>query len=143
MHQDTFNADFYITAATVIPLLYITLTLQGSTYEDYITQMKATHERLYRTLPIETSARRAISGLVKFVSLYFATAAIWFAGLFGELAAILSLVSRSADPGRELFTLTSIVALLFLVAARPVWHFYRALREGLKRSQEFWESRKS
>jgi hypothetical protein len=29
MHKDTFNADFYLAAATVIPILYLALTLQG------------------------------------------------------------------------------------------------------------------
>jgi hypothetical protein len=33
MQHDTFNADFYITAATVIPLLYLALTLQGNSYD--------------------------------------------------------------------------------------------------------------
>jgi hypothetical protein len=33
MHHDTFNADFYVVVATVIPLLYLALTLQDQTYE--------------------------------------------------------------------------------------------------------------
>lgn len=34
MHYDTFNADF--AAATVIPILYSALMLQGPTYESLI-----------------------------------------------------------------------------------------------------------
>lgn len=41
MYHDTFNADFYITAATVIPLLYLALTLQGQTYERIISRSVA------------------------------------------------------------------------------------------------------
>jgi hypothetical protein len=36
MHHETFNADFYVVAATIIPILYLALTLQGQTYERII-----------------------------------------------------------------------------------------------------------
>jgi hypothetical protein len=33
------NADFYVTAATVIPVLYVALTLQGRTFHDILTAL--------------------------------------------------------------------------------------------------------
>jgi hypothetical protein len=38
--QKPFNADFYVTAATVIPVFYLALTLQGSTYRDLMTRWR-------------------------------------------------------------------------------------------------------
>jgi hypothetical protein len=34
MQHDTFNADFYVVAATVIPILFLALTLQGPFYKE-------------------------------------------------------------------------------------------------------------
>jgi hypothetical protein len=31
--KDSFNADFYVTAATLIPVLYLALAVQGSTFD--------------------------------------------------------------------------------------------------------------
>jgi hypothetical protein len=33
MHHDTFNANFYVVAATIIPVFYLALTIQGRTFE--------------------------------------------------------------------------------------------------------------
>ena len=74
-------------ATTVIPLLYIALTLQGSTYQDYLSQVKATFEGAQDV----TSWRGLISGLLKWSALYYAALTIWAAGILGEFTAIAAL----------------------------------------------------
>jgi hypothetical protein len=39
---NSFNSSFFIVAATVIPVLYLALTLQGSMLDGFIKQLKQT-----------------------------------------------------------------------------------------------------
>ena|SRR5258708_37245863 len=121
MHHDTFNADFYITAATVIPIFYLALTLQGQTYQEILTRLKdSSHlESLTATL---TSFVMLMAGFL-----------IVFYGILGELLAIIALYERKPPSvsGGGTNVLISMIGLLAAVTIGPALRllllFYRAL----------------
>jgi hypothetical protein len=108
MHHDTFNADFYITAATVIPLLYVTLALQGTTYQDLV-RMRFDITRMGPDL-----------ATVKWFIAQAAAGLIWWAGILGEVIAFWALYTRSTSPGMKTITLVCVFVLLALAAGIPI-----------------------
>jgi hypothetical protein len=108
MHHDTFNADFYVVAATVIPVLYLALTLQGSTFESLLAgwesnmRANARHARLNRAV------------LMMFPVLAYL---LMVTGYAGELAAIFALYNRSSSGGAGPVALISVIGLMLAVLA--------------------------
>jgi hypothetical protein len=47
--NDAFHSDFYVTGATVIPVLFLALTLQGSTFDAVIQQCNNIYARYHRS----------------------------------------------------------------------------------------------
>jgi hypothetical protein len=136
MHHDTFNADFYVTAATVIPILYLALTLQGQTYEQILTRVKAS-----------SSTRSWKDGLV-LISLFIVGTLIVFYAILGELLAIIAIYERK-PPTENGGGTNVLVSMLMLFAVVTIWPLLRilaiffkvsALKEPGKRFRDSEES---
>jgi hypothetical protein len=111
MHNGTFNADFYVTAATIIPVLFLALTLQEKTYGQLI-------RRGVRIVNKESASW--IESLWLFLYgnvLSFTGTAIVVAGIAGEITAILALYYRTSSPQR--LVLIPLLALVIAVGIGP------------------------
>lgn len=112
----TFNSDFYVTTATIIPVLYLALAVQGSTLDVALTW-------LYRvaitpalslgyTRPVKGRRLRyrgAFATLLAFVLLLVVS-------LIGEIIAILALYYRQSSPWRAWWVLISVILLAAVIA---------------------------
>jgi len=116
----TFNENFYIVTATVNPIFFLALTLQGTFYNSIISKI---HDGV-NALAATTAAGAKISdkdmakGLFGFSAFCFALA-ILLAAFSAELFALLALYDRSDDSyGRE-FVFWSTIGMLSLTATIP------------------------
>jgi hypothetical protein len=109
-----FPSDFYITCATVLPILYLALVVQGPTYEDMLKRaMEAAH----------TQRRRA--ALRPLTNAYLAVSA----GLVGEAVAIVVLFIGSDMEIIRLGVLITTLSMLFATGAGPTFRWLGAMRK--------------
>ena len=122
MHKDTFNADFFTAAATLIPLFYLALTLQGSLYERMISNLQKVFDELAN--PRMDGSRklrnwRALQVGIISAALICAVVTVVLFGALGEWRSILALYYRSASPDTAGGVLHSLLGLLIVVIAGP------------------------
>jgi hypothetical protein len=113
----TFNADFYTTAAAVIPLLFIAVVLQGSTYADLLYAGRGRLERYNQAIsenPLEAIAVGAIVGFL-FATGLIAAVLILFFGVAGEIFALVTLYLGRRPPGAAGIVLTGAIVLTLAV----------------------------
>jgi hypothetical protein len=112
MHHEIFNTDFYVTGATVIPVLYLALAIQGDVYVRVAT--------LFHKIWKKGTSRwqNALGGILYFALFIAGLAIVAYAGL-GEILAILALYHRSASSWMALSVLISVILLLVAVLAWP------------------------
>jgi hypothetical protein len=133
MH-DPFNVNFYIVSATVTPLLYVALILQGSLTEDLERMNKKIGQYEDRLLEhaykypsrfehyatgLRFIAMSYIWALVGFTAFVLSAAAI-LAGLLGEGLSLWCLFYQSDTFWIRETVLWSMVALLAAMAIRPI-----------------------
>lgn len=123
MHRDTFNADFYIVAATVIPVLFLAVTLQGPTYERILNSWRVNAKKAAEA---DTSTNPLATLLVA-ASSYVAAIVILLMGFGSEADAILALYRRRSATGLAFFVLFTIMTLMATVAFGPLAQFLRTL----------------
>ena len=109
MHHEAFNADFFITAATVIPILYLALTLQGQTFESLINRLTT----LWHRNGWQWSVLYGLTST--------ATFAIIAAGSLGEWLAIYAIYQQQADTFTTQIVRNLLLVLIVAVAAGPAW----------------------
>jgi Tfp pilus assembly protein PilW len=117
MHS--FSPDFYTTAATVIPVLYLALTLQGRTFHDLLTRWRDyNREADFKVLPqIRVVALAGASLVAGWVVIL---------GIIGEYLALTALYNGHAGRAARQTILSAAAWLLVVVAAGPVYQFARA-----------------
>ena len=133
-----FNGLFFATAATIIPVFFLALTLQGNIYRRLLQRARTTADdarQAYRastTLPRGSSSRQAVmyhansgcvTGTFKLLgAILLALYAIFIvlAGAAGELAALLDLSAQHAMPGDQSGVLAATGFLAVAVAAPAV-----------------------
>ena len=121
MHH-TFSSNFYATTATVIPVLYLALTVQGPLLPGLLS-------RLHRSLELiskpgkdkQARERRVIALLGGAYVLMTAAALIVAAGVAGEVIALIALERAHDSPLTRAIVLSSVVGLLLVTAAGPLW----------------------
>ena len=140
--RDVFNANFYIVSATVIPLFYITLTLQGPMFEDLQhvarragTSMDKAIKRFDTDIEYPSKWRRFAYGLHTWIMIVswatIATVTFIFAGLIilagiaGEIISLLALYHESDTPITRSFVLWSMIGLLGLIPIRPALAIFK------------------
>ncbi len=110
-----FPSDFYVTCATIIPVLYLALVIQGGTYE--ILMKKAENSASAKKLRHRDAALgQAILGIIW---------VILVASFFGEVAALVDLKNGSANPDDGTFVLGVTIALLAMLFLLPVVRYFQ------------------
>jgi hypothetical protein len=116
MATETFNADFYVVAATVIPVLFLALMLPGGILARF-----ARWEREWRRAQIREHGADFVSKAPVHVRAVYelmgwpVALALAF-GLVGEIPAILALDHRHATATEHAWTLVSVIGLAALAA---------------------------
>jgi hypothetical protein len=132
MHA-TFNENFYIVSATVIPLFYVTLFLQGSWSEILQSVLRKGGQRAdywlvksRKTLPDQHMRKFAYNA--NFTALIISTQAVfWLAelaiicGVVSEIISLTTLFYQSGSLLEIRIVFWSMVGLLVLMAVRPVF----------------------
>lgn len=146
----TFNATFYSVAATVIPVLFLAIAVQGTLYIELIKNSNDRMSRLYRRLPqvirpqlkdLNTNSRmvRVKAGLIIGLgALTLLTATLLPAcvaivilgwGIIGEIDSLISLYWQR-DVGLSYGPLLSMIFLMVIVGGTPtvlIVRFWRSL----------------
>jgi hypothetical protein len=120
--------NFYIVIATINPIFFLALTIQGSFYGSLIERInsvvidatRATEEK--RIITWKESAR----GWLVVGILPLATA-ILVAGIGGEITALATLYFQLADNFIQSFVFSSTVGVILLTAVTPGWSLARAV----------------
>jgi hypothetical protein len=125
-----FNGLFYATAATIIPVFFLALAVQGRMYADLLQTARALararrHPVFTRTadgrLPRSSRLEMGtVNGLA-----WFAALLIPISGFFGEQGAIIALYRGSDNSSTRIIVLVSTLFLLVAVAMGPVVTFIR------------------
>lgn len=132
----SFNANFYITAAALIPLLYITLSLQGSTFNSLVTHWLKARDELLKT---DLTGWPFLRSWIKSTALSTVASAIWYAGIIGEAFAVWALYEQSSNAFIGPFVLLSIFALLSVLAVTTWWSMATArLKWWLHDAKRLW-----
>jgi hypothetical protein len=115
--QNSFNADFYVVAATIIPVFYLALSLQGST----LTNTLARWRRAYEDFTQESYQNRQRS--VRGMAVSLLTSGIIIGSMIAEYMAILALYDRSDDGITGPFVFYSLLGLLIVAVGGPLGNF--------------------
>ena len=92
--QATFNSDFFVTAATIIPVLYLALTLQGSTFDQILIwwgKLPTKGSRTPNRINIHIYVVFQVIGLV---------IPLFVGSLAGEIISVQDLYNRKSHTGR-------------------------------------------
>lgn len=116
--KSTFNSDFYVTAATVIPVLYLALTLQGSAIRDLMAQWRTVNNQEWT---FKDQARAV--GMAMFC---IAAGGVVIFGLVGEYSALQALAYERVGQNTRADVYEPCIVLLVAVGVGPVWWFVRA-----------------
>ena len=131
-----FNADFYTAAATIIPVLYLALAIQGPAYDallksytDRFADAAALiHARNWR-LPGYATRRAVIRAVIASVWAPTGAFIILSFGVYGEGQAVISLYARRAE-GSPSDVLTSLLVMILAAAAGPAGKLARTIRQA-------------
>jgi hypothetical protein len=110
----SFPSEFYVTCATVIPVLYLALVVQSNAYETMLRNA---------VRAARTQARRA--ALRPLVFAYFAVAA----GLVGEALALVVLCIGSDTEIIRVDVLINTLGMVAVAGAGPTVRWLRSVRE--------------
>jgi hypothetical protein len=116
-----FPADFYATAATVIPVFFLAFAVQGRAYRALV----ATAIRYSRPFLIKQTLR-SFAVAVPGAALIALAAFIIIETFAGELIALIALMDESAAPSAQTAVLSSVVVLLIGVIVPPASAMIRA-----------------
>jgi hypothetical protein len=119
--KDAFNPDFFVATATIIPVLFLAIAVQGSMFKDLLTVFSLAVRENFGP-----AARRRTFVTMLLSSLLIA-GAILIMGYIGELIAIDDLLSRHSD--LAWFVGFSAKVLMGLVVVGPAIRFWNSGRE--------------
>ncbi len=121
MHvAQTFHPDFYVTCATVIPVLFLAVAVQGTSYQDLLdTLVKAARAPVNSPplLQLRAYAAALLTALVAVV--------VGGLGSLGEIEALYTLY-LGREAGDRGLVLAATLGLLLATAAGPLWRGFRA-----------------
>jgi len=126
-----FNADFYTVAATVIPVLFLAVAVQGSMYEELLKAIAIATLRAagaaFRASQANNLRRAAAAILVQAVAAYIPlllVAGIVVTGIAGEIQALIGLAWQR-NAGQPFSVLFAAVFLTITAGAGPIWRLGR------------------
>jgi RsiW-degrading membrane proteinase PrsW (M82 family) len=122
-----FNGLFYATAATIIPVLFLAISFQSTTWQD-MGKAFSPADRAIESAALQDSPL-SIRLIVLSFTMGILTAAILLSGAIGEIYAIVALYQRRAASHSPFFVLTATIFLTAATAGIPVLTFFRAVRQ--------------
>ena len=131
-----FNATFYSTVATVIPVLFLAIAVQGRAYEDLLKAFTGAYRRWMtpgqwlRTLPAGVKA--GIASLAALAMLF---------GALSEVTAVYALYQQQARSSTAQFVLFAVTFMVIMTAAGPALAYGRAVLTPLARDNKWVFSR--
>ena len=123
--SDTSSDNFYFASATIIPIFFLAITLQGPLYNNLIDKVKAGARALADSVDSDPSRKESRAVNVAIVTGAVA-AAILLTGAFGEFLAIKALYQPTNDKFTRSFVYWSVAGLIFLTVAGPAWALGRS-----------------
>jgi hypothetical protein len=123
-----FNTAFYATAATVIPVLFLAIAVQGRALET-VTRAATSAAHDYQRARRSRARLKAVTAHFRALLTVAVASLIVIDGVAGEMIAIVALQNRKG--GAETFVATAIVVLTFAAAATPAVTFGRAFRKTM------------
>jgi hypothetical protein len=136
-HAPTFNFNFYLAAATVIPVLFLALAVQGHTYKNMLERARRTAEntlRQYETArllprngPRRTLTDQADVGCITGCATLLGAVLILFFGSIGEITAISALSNQQSNWFENGLVGFATVYLALAVAGYPILLLFRNL----------------
>jgi hypothetical protein len=140
-----FNGGFYSTIATIIPVLFLAIAVQGTAYGTLVKAV-AYGIRLYRRVMPVTSTVIKMSpligagvlgtwlalGLLALGLLVLVSALTLISGLAGEIIAVIALYRQRAIAGSGAFVLGATIFLAVITAAGPAWMLGSSLVQAVR-----------
>jgi hypothetical protein len=118
--NDAFHSDFYVTGATVIPVLFLALTLQGSTFDAVIQQCNNIYARYHRSTGMGAIFR------IGSIILAGAAVSVFVMSFVGEYSTILGLYYQRSNPQGPRPILFSMIMLSLIVILAIFGRYYVA-----------------
>ena len=132
--KSTFNDDFYLVTATVIPLLYLALILQAPMIGRMLSAMGDAIDRMKDRRPKSVIVAFLIWGMYyAWMLAGIAGFAILGIGVSSEVFGILALFHQSDTYTHRKFVLFSTVVLLLITLITPAWTLARDWKNSFYR----------
>jgi hypothetical protein len=126
----TFDSDFYVVCATVIPVLFLAVAVQGGSYKallDVTLKVRITNA--------DDSWRRKLGARIRARILQQISYFIWCAGALGEVLALQILYLGHEQSGSRIAVFVCTVLLVLAVAMSPL-NSYLDVRKKLDKWQD-------
>jgi len=118
-----FNGLFYATAATVIPVLFLAIAVQGNAYETLLRAWQITFRLVLGAAFRGISLGFFVSALAFYGLLILLGFAIVATGGYGELFAVYALYQRHDQASTRQTVLLATMFLIILVVAGPLLRY--------------------
>jgi hypothetical protein len=137
-HQTTptvFNTDFYVTAATVIPVLFLALAVQGPALQNLLDGARAAEMRFYERVwkgDYRSSWGLSATTVIVLYGGHIIAGLILLLGVTGEITAIIALYVRHPVENGVTGTILTMAFLVVAVAVSPtvaLWNSLSSLRK--------------
>jgi hypothetical protein len=127
--QQPFNGLFYATAATLIPVLFLALAVQGNTFERLLDVALRGSQSIHPGMPARSAQIAGARSLLALAAAYGVLAY----SVIGEISAAVALCDRRGGSGTSSTVLVSVITLTIAVAAGPALRLRRTYSEGMSR----------
>ena len=125
----SFDPNFYIVCATVIPVLFLVVAVQGSAYQAVLeAAMTAARTKA------SDGWTRQLRALALSRTLQLIGYATWCAGALGELLALMVLYQGHEESGTRIIVFLATVFLVFVASAGPL-SAYTQVRSAIWRQR--------
>ena len=125
-------SDFYVTCASVIPVLFLAVAVQGRTYESIVQALVKAQEEIKKKAEASGGSVWAITvPSYKANAVLVAALAILVAGGVGEFLALEVLYTGSERPAQRIWVFVLTLLLLAVVIAGPAVALLRVARTKL------------
>jgi hypothetical protein len=129
-----FNATFYATAATVIPVLFLAIAIQGQTYQHLLEYYMAglrSYRAEMRELRVsgKLTLRRVFASGPAVQGPGCLGALVLAAGIFGEIDAMIALYQQRTGPSEGPVILLGTILLILMAASGPFGTYMKLARQ--------------
>jgi hypothetical protein len=128
----SFNANFYIVAATVIPVLFLAIAVQGRPYESLMTAFS----HAFRRWMVPGRWIRSVPAAVIGVTAAVAAGGMLYSAV-AEVLAVYALYQQQARSATAQNVLLAVTFMVIMTAAAPGLAFYRVVVVPLARGSKW------